>query len=843
MDVNAKAIIRQLNELEIRFVTGNFSNYDFNLNFDSISIHISNGLFRALELVTKNIIHNDYRVILNANLFDLGLQSVSFDPDNPKSFLCTFIPVENDELSLYVKQIILLFIGVSALQQFVKANVCGPEVGDESNYSLFTSIFSEDVTQEYVMQFLSRNGELPVSNIGQLKLLFLSHLFLSYVVENNDLASMTGHWWLMRCLMIHQRVLPERIASLHNEMALIVKKFLEMEWISNNVHPVAELIFYVECAQMHLHYHDVSRAKKYISSAQSLVGLNVELSGAYGKRTRFQNKAVSQLLVKLHKDDRKSDEEILEITENPDFPPDLNLQDDTLLNKVSFTNSEEYQIEYLLPEEQVVLLGHCLLVQRSGAFSELLREEMMSYINCLLEQPKTWSIYLKVLIMRCRLEKESSRRVERSLMQLEAVIDSIKKDKPIFSVRYPMLYTVAFPMLWILEKELADLWMSMGATKSALVIYEKLQLWQDIVQCYLQLGRTSCAETLLRNQLKVKETPLLYCLLGDVLDEPKMYHKADELAKGKNARCQRSLALYYFKRKLYEESLPFFQRSVEINPLQCGVWFSYGFAALQCKDYLLSAKAYRQVVMLDPDNFEAWNNLSNAYIRSQQKERAWRSLQEALKCNYEEWRVWENFLAVSTDIGVFEDVIRAWHRLLDIKGKYQDPEVLGILVRAINEDIPDFNGQLASKWRKPALQLVGRLSSISSADCIVWNAYSSLLCPDPAVENDLEVLSRSVHYQQKAVRFSTQIDRWESSLEHFKLVLKHALRLCDLSLVYIKRLENAVKSQQKSSTKLAVQSVIVKAEKNLDLFESSDRSELESNLDQLRNKLNEILSI
>ncbi|GBN98457.1 Tetratricopeptide repeat protein 27, partial [Araneus ventricosus] len=248
------------------------------------------------------------------------------------------------------------------------------------------------------------------------------------------------------------------------------------------------------------------------------------------------------------------------------------------------------------------------------------------------------------------------------------------------------------------------------------------------------------------------------------------------------------------------------------------------------------------VVMLDPDNFEAWNNLSNAYIRSQQKERAWRSLQEALKCNYEEWRVWENFLAVSTDLGVFEDVIRAWHRLLDIKGKYQDPEVLGILVHAINEDIPDFNGQLASKWRKLALQLVGRLSSISSADYVIWNAYSALLCPDPALENDLEVLSRSVLYQQKAVRYSTQIERWESNLEHFKLVLKHALRLCDLSLVYIKRLENVVKSQQKSSTKLALQSVIVKAQKNLDLFESSDRNELESNIDQLRNMLNEILS-
>ncbi|KAF8768454.1 tetratricopeptide repeat protein 27-like [Argiope bruennichi] len=841
MDLDDETIIKYLNELEIRFVTGNLSNYDFNANFNFLQIHSSNELFRALEFVAKSAFCHDYGVILNANLTDLGLHNVSFDPENPKSLECKFIAVDDEKLSKYVKQVIILFIGISALQQFVKANVCGPEVGNESNYSLFTSMFSENVTQEYVIQFLSRDGELPISNIVQLKLLFFSNMFLSHVIETDDLC-LTRQWWLMRCLMMHQHVLAERIASLHDEMALIVKKYLEVNWIINKVHPVAELIFYVECAQMHLHYHEVQLAKKNISLAQNLVGLSVELTGAYGKRTRFQNRAVAQLLVKLVKDNEKSSVNIFEIKENSDLPPDLNLQDDTLLNKISFINSEEYQIEYLLPEEQVVLLGHCLLVQRSGAFTELLREEVMSYINCLLEQPKIWSIYLKLLIMRCKLEKESSRHVERSLMQLESVIDSIKKGNPSFSVRFPMLYAVAFPMLWVLEKELADLWMSMGATKTALVIYEKLQLWQEIVQCYFQLGRTSCAETLLRNQLKVKETPLLYSLLGDVLDDPEMYHKADELAKGKNARCQRSLAYYYFKRKLYEKSLPFFQRTLEINPLQSSVWFSYGFAALQCKDYLLSAKAYRQVVLLDPDNFEAWNNLSNAYIRSQQKERAWRSLQEALKCNYEEWRVWENFLAVSTDIGVFDDVIRAWHRLLDIKGKHQDSEVLGILVQAINEDIPDFYGHSASKWRKLALQLLGRLSSISSTDYTIWNAYSALLCPDPNLENDLEVLSRSVLYQQKALRYSTQIDRWESNLEHFKVILKIAVRLCNLSLVYLKQLDATTKNQQKSAIKLALQSVIVKAQKNLYPYESCDKIELESNLDQLKNMLNEMLN-
>lgn len=39
-----------------------------------------------------------------------------------------------------------------------------------------------------------------------------------------------------------------------------------------------------------------------------------------------------------------------------------------------------------------------------------------------------------------------------------------------------------------------------------------------------------------------------------------------------------------------------------------------------------------------------------------QKDRAWRALQEAVKCNYDNWKVWDNLMAVSTDCADFEEV-------------------------------------------------------------------------------------------------------------------------------------------------------------------------------------------
>lgn len=39
-----------------------------------------------------------------------------------------------------------------------------------------------------------------------------------------------------------------------------------------------------------------------------------------------------------------------------------------------------------------------------------------------------------------------------------------------------------------------------------------------------------------------------------------------------------------------------------------------------------------------------------------QKDRAWKALQEAVKCNYDNWKVWDNLMAVSTDCADFEEV-------------------------------------------------------------------------------------------------------------------------------------------------------------------------------------------
>jgi Flp pilus assembly protein TadD len=48
--------------------------------------------------------------------------------------------------------------------------------------------------------------------------------------------------------------------------------------------------------------------------------------------------------------------------------------------------------------------------------------------------------------------------------------------------------------------------------------------------------------------------------------------------------------------------------------------------------------------------------LSNSYIKLGQKARAWKVLQEAVKCDYDNWKIWDNLMVVSTDCAEFDEV-------------------------------------------------------------------------------------------------------------------------------------------------------------------------------------------
>lgn len=222
---------------------------------------------------------------------------------------------------------------------------------------------------------------------------------------------------------------------------------------------------------------------------------------------------------------------------------------------------------------------------------------------------------------------------------------------------------------------------------------------------------------MIQNQLKKKESVELYCMLGDALDDKTWYEKAWEFSKERSGRAQRHLGTYYFAKKQFEEAIPHLEKSIAINSLQEAVWSRLGYSALSLERWELAAKAYRHYTHIEPNGFESWNNLAKAYLNLGDKQRAHKILTEALRCNFDNWKVWENFLIVSVDTGNFEDVLNAHHRLGELKTKYLDKEVLAITINAIHENTPDAHGNFSNLLQfflKVTLIYVGKINYRSS---------------------------------------------------------------------------------------------------------------------------------
>jgi Flp pilus assembly protein TadD len=64
-------------------------------------------------------------------------------------------------------------------------------------------------------------------------------------------------------------------------------------------------------------------------------------------------------------------------------------------------------------------------------------------------------------------------------------------------------------------------------------------------------------------------------------------------------------------------------------------------------DWQEGATAFLRVTALEPESGDAWNNLAACYIRMEKNTEALHALEQALRLNRENWRMWENYLLLS----------------------------------------------------------------------------------------------------------------------------------------------------------------------------------------------------
>lgn len=201
------------------------------------------------------------------------------------------------------------------------------------------------------------------------------------------------------------------------------------------------------------------------------------------------------------------------------------------------------------------------------------------------------------------------------------------------------------------------------------------------------------------------------------------------------------------------------------------VWLRLGFAALETENWQVAATAYRRYTTLEPEGFEAWNNLAQAYLKLNNRRGAHQALTDALRCNYENWKIWENLLVVSADIFHYSDVIRAYHRLLDLKGKYLNIDVLEVLAHGIANDAVDYEGKPTGHLLQKTRELFGRITSIYLGEGQVWEFYA-MVAPS---------LPLKTQRYQRALKCYTQGD-WAKYVNRTRQVIFTCDKLAGIAL-------------------------------------------------------------
>lgn len=621
--------------------------------------------------IAKKVIDGEFRDVLTSPEARRLIRVQEDDYNRPFNQLFNFAASRDGDLA--EEELLWLSLAIALLHAFVQVNWTGPDLDFKSfevvtiNETTTDALWSEDLIKHKAIAELAHGGE-PAYHLAAVPVfLRLAQLLLALPYQNLQ----TVPWWALRATLVHQQVLDEPV--------------VDSDLLSRSLEPLESIVssepdllgrLYLERGRLdHIYSQDRSAAEYFVKAARA-TGLEYELTGALGKRTKFQQTELSQLvlLAESHLADDTAttsnsnstntptqNEESPKIAEEPQpltssvLPETLALNDDTLLEQTEFTSSHSTSTDPRLlhinpqnqpplhPVDQCILLSLCLNVKNTSPSHGLTNEQMVPYVVRVISHPRNWSIHTMALLLRSRLESSRTRTVERSTLQLQALIDQMPTSDSTLTERLHYFHSIPLPSKWHLEKELALRFASLGVVKSALEIFERLEMWEEVVRCWASMerpdkgitivrdlleGRKSEAEVVLsRGKLMTSEAKKqiqdisreakLWCLLGDLEPEEaiKHYERAWSVSNESSGRAVRSLGGYYFARGKYPEAISSLRRAVKINPLLARSWFLLGCASMRTESWEEAREAFSRCVAIEEEDGESWNNLASVYLR------------------------------------------------------------------------------------------------------------------------------------------------------------------------------------------------------------------------------------
>ncbi|KAL8973884.1 MAG: hypothetical protein Q9197_001864 [Variospora fuerteventurae] len=682
-------------------------------------------------------------------------------------------------------------IATASLDSFLQSNVTGPPLAWDPADVLFPKeICGSDQKLRNIrrdlIRSLSVDGGAIYKLIPNVELFCLAKCLLNSTTLGGPESRARYRWDRVTVNFWHQKLLSEHASSLQES---IYRDLDILEHDLNQQDPNEKARRLIQRATIHTQHGLDQKAREDLAQATTETGFDFKLTGRLGKRTKYQEKDLSQLVVLAKSADSAENGTAADSGVQPTSsashsdlssngatlkPQHLDLNDDTLLESIAFSKppsqpslSSEADISPALaaldpsnqpalqPLDSIILLAYASSITNTSPSDGLTREETLPYaLRVLQDGDSNWQIYTQGLLVRSRIEGYMSRTIERSVLQLQALVDQVivettpatsgdqsqketkdaapstffPKPKPSESAsaseRLRYLPQLASSTRWELEAELASRWVSLGGLRTALEIYERLQMWAEVALCWAANDREDKARRIIRRQLYTSnsspganpaiddedddtkpedlniehhdlpaDAARLFCILGDLENSPSAYQRAWEVSSQRYARAQRSLGKYHFTHGDLRSADTAYAKALKVNAMNHSTWFSLGCVRLQLENWPGAVEAFARAIQIEEQDAESWSNMAAALIQltpdistngADPGEKGRDDDEDVTAVNMpkrdSQKHIREAFIALKRAAALKRDSYRIWQNLLNVAVKLSPPPYADIII-------------------------------------------------------------------------------------------------------------------------------------------------------------------
>ncbi|KAL7712072.1 Tetratricopeptide repeat protein [Entamoeba marina] len=592
-----------------------------------------------------------------------------------------------------------LIIGVALLNGFSRQNFVGP-----FNLPL-------DETSSRDVQFLTIDGEHTSHHVANSLWLHTAAKIFG-VLKDKNIPFID--YFIARQATIHQRVLENPAESLFVRIGCHYRDAMkEIESLKD----VLGSVFYdrmkgkagTELAIGMFISQQFKMFSQQLNTISQQHKLFIELSGAFGKRTKFQEKETAQLYLKVDRIPHPLTEIKRQKCDSLLVEAKLDETSD-MLDYVNYTGDVDYT-PLSTYDEGVVLLS-AMNRYRKAAKDELILEQVIPYCNRVLRDKIDFSMFIMAVLLKSRYEATVKHFLYRSVEQSERIIKMFENTQEIDSnERLESFYLTTIPPIYSLRKEIGMRMLLMGNAASAINYFTAVGMKIEIVAAYLSNRENDKAEKLCRELMESgnRESELL-CLMYEITGDVKYLNEAWEESNHTYIHAQRVLGQHCFKKKeIMLKQKEHFDIALKVNPIYQRLWFALGVSCLQLRDIPNAKRAFLKAISLDSDDGQCWANLASIHSLNNDKRETQVALKEAVRCIRTNAELWKNLIIISIDIGDYRQAICGLVEVYECDRSAVNAKILSMMCDVILQDIPMLNGESSRSMKGMMVSMLKKI--------------------------------------------------------------------------------------------------------------------------------------